>query len=177
MARRTTRSGTICRRASADWGSARDSRATADQIAGTDVLTLTFTSQVKLTGIATLYDDPHNPFGTGFSNKQSIIDNAASIVIAVQADSNGYNNVSLDQANKNLLTLSGTTFSFMEATNNPEFYISAIAFDTCGGAVSCGPPPTPLPAALPLFVSGLGASARSAGAESARREWRPDHDA
>ena len=47
----------------------------SDQIAGTDVLTLKFTSTVSgapldvtLKGVATLFYNDHTPFGTGFAN-------------------------------------------------------------------------------------------------------------
>jgi hypothetical protein len=110
---------------------------TVDQINGTNVLTLTFSQAITLTGVATLFDGPHGPFGSG-----DPLSNTTGFFLL-----NG-NAVSFANANNNLLNLSGTVFTFAEDTlSDPQFYVSGLAYTSA----------TPLPAALPLFASGLGA--------------------
>src|SRR5471030_1155975 len=108
---------------------------TNDQINGTNVLTLTFSKAINLTGVATLFDGAHTPFGNG-----NPLSNTTGFFLL-----NG-SAVSFTNANNNLLNLTGTTFTFAEDTlNDPQFYVSGLAYSA-----------TPIPAALPLFASGLG---------------------
>jgi hypothetical protein len=44
----------------------------ADQIAGADVLTLTFPTPVILMGVGTLFDHNHTAFGTGFPDGAAV---------------------------------------------------------------------------------------------------------
>ena len=109
---------------------------TIDQINGTNILTLTFTSPITLTGVATLFDGAHTPFGNG-----DPLSNTTGFFLL-----NG-NAVSFSNANKNLLNLTGTVFTFEEdGSSDPQFYVSGLAYTSV----------TPLPAALPLFAGGLG---------------------
>jgi hypothetical protein len=109
---------------------------TIDQINGTNILTLTFTSPITLTGVATLFDGAHTPFGNG-----DPLSNTTGFFLL-----NG-NAVSFSNANNNLLNLTGTVFTFEEdGSSDPQFYVSGLAYTSV----------TPLPAALPLFAGGLG---------------------
>jgi hypothetical protein len=108
----------------------------SDQIAGTDILTLSFATQVTLKGVATLFASGHEPFGPGSTatgSFQLFVDNVLHTVL-------------FSDANNELLNFTGLSFAFMEGSNQPLFYVSALEFQ-----------PTPIPGALPLFVSGLGA--------------------
>lgn len=116
---------------------------TNDQINGTNVLTLTFSSSVHLTGVATLFDGAHTPFGNGSPTSLTtgffLLNGSAT---------------SFSSANTNSLDLTGTVFTFAEdGVNDPQFYVSGLAYDITGGGGLNG---TPLPAALPLFAGGLG---------------------
>jgi hypothetical protein len=116
---------------------------TNDQINGTNVLTLTFSSSVHLTGVATLFDGAHTPFGNGSPTSLTtgffLLNGSAT---------------SFSSANTNSLDLIGSVFTFAEdGVNDPQFYVSGLAYDTTGTGNSGT---TPLPAALPLFAGGLG---------------------
>jgi len=119
-----------------------------DQINGNNILKLTFDTKVKLTGIATLFDSGHGPFGNNVPTNNS---STAKFEISLN-DGVSWIEVLFTDANlKNLAgyNLDSTDFWFMEdGSSNPQFYVSAMEYtvDT-----------TPLPAALPLFASGLGA--------------------
>ena len=106
---------------------------TVDQINGTNVLTLTFNSSVTLTGVATLFDGAHTPFGSGNPLTSGFLLNGSYVSFA--------------NANDNSLDLTGTVFTFAEdGSADPQFYVSGLAFTSA----------TPLPGALPLFAGGLG---------------------
>lgn len=124
----------------------------ADQIASAagDVLTLTFDSEVRLTGVGTLFASGHTPFGAGFASP-SDVSGASGIVFSLTVDGTAHS-VSFDDANNMALLLTGTIFEFSALSDNPDFYVSALSFDN--------PPPVgqvPIPGALPLFAGGLGA--------------------
>jgi hypothetical protein len=112
-----------------------------DQINGTNKLTLTFASSIHLTGVATLFDGAHTPFGNGNPLTSGFLLNGVFVTFA--------------DANTNKLNLTGTVFTFQEdGADFPQFYVSGLAYDTTGGG---GQGSTPIPGALPLFASGLGA--------------------
>ena len=146
---------------SPDWGgmgAGPGAPSDADQIAfsASDVLTLTFDTQVALLGVGTLFADAHTTFGA-FANGAAI--NAAesaspgSLVFSLNGS-----NVSFLTANNEGLFLVGTVFTFAAVRDNPDFYVSALKYAVCGDGVNCSPGlQTPLPGALPLFASGLGA--------------------
>jgi hypothetical protein len=130
-----------------------------DQIAGNDVLVLTFSSKVHLTGVATLFDSAHTPFGNNFQTPGTI-SNTQTFLID-DGDGLGWRTVSFFNANTLALDLTGTTFKFKEnGSNNPEFYISALAYDLLcgpGTGLACGNSnPNPIPGTLPLFATGIG---------------------
>jgi hypothetical protein len=129
----------------------------SDQVGSlTDVLTLTFSGSVRLTGVGTLFDPGHTPFGGGFPNPSDVA-GASGIAFLLSVDGGTFDPVTFALANTMSLSLLGTTFSFMQEAGNPEFYVSALSYGSCGPVgASCAPPPqTPLPAALPLFATGL----------------------
>lgn len=109
---------------------------TIDQINGTNILTLTFNSPITLTGVATLFDAAHTPFGNG-----NPLSNTTGFFLLDGTP------VSFTSANDNLLDITGTVFTFQEdGSSDPQFYVSGLAYLT----------PTPIPGALPLFAGGLG---------------------
>jgi hypothetical protein len=129
----------------------------SDSIAGfgtsADVLTLKFSTAVTLTGIGTLFDNPHNPWGTGFGTAKDVAtaNSASPLQFRLSVDGGAFMLVSFNNANGLKLLDHGTTFQFEEASNNPEFYVSALSWQTPSTQL------TPIPGALPLFASGLGA--------------------
>jgi len=112
---------------------------TNDQIDGSNVLTLTFASAVKLTGVATLFASAHAPFGPGDPTTGSFL---------LSVNGGSFTSILFSNANNALLNLTGTVFAFKEAAWQPEFYVSALSYQKVAT--------TPLPGALPLFATGLG---------------------
>jgi len=109
-----------------------------DNINGTNILKLTFSSPITLTGVATLFDSAHGPFGNGSPTNGTT---GFFLLDGVKT--------SFSSANDNLLSITGTVFTFEEDTSSdPTFYVSALDYSA-----------TPLPAAFPLFATGLGAMA------------------
>jgi hypothetical protein len=107
-----------------------------DNINGTNILKLTFSSPITLTGVATLFDSAHGPFGNGSPTNGTT---GFFLLDGVKT--------SFSSANDNLLSITGTVFTFEEDTSSdPTFYVSALDYSA-----------TPLPAAFPLFATGLGA--------------------
>ena len=107
-----------------------------DNINGTNILTLTFSSPITLTGVATLFDSGHSPFGNG-----SPTSGTTGFFLLNGAKT------SFSSANTDTLDLIGTVFTFEENTSfDPTFYVSGLEYTA-----------TPVPAALPLFASALGA--------------------
>jgi len=142
-----------------------------DQIAGSETLTLSFSSQVQLDGVGTLFDAPHLTFGTNFTTEAQVTAAAPTMKFDISVNGGAFTAYSLLLANTLALgcspsaplCLTGTTFTFREDQAkdangnfiNPELYISAVAYQQNSGTTGQGT--TPLPAALPLFASGLGA--------------------
>jgi hypothetical protein len=141
-----------------------------DQIEGAQVLTLSFNTQVTLTGIGTLFASGHTPFGdVGWQLPGDI--SGSNQILVNDGDGSGFQLISLSDANTvGNISLTGTTFMFeqfnstidpngctsVSSTYNsgecgPQFYVSALTYDT-GSKTT-----VPLPAALPLFATGLGA--------------------
>jgi hypothetical protein len=110
-----------------------------DNINGSNVLTLTFATPVTLKGVATLFDPGHSPFGSG---------NPLTGDFLLSVNGGTFNMVTFATANDEGLNLYGTSFAFEEdssSTGDVTFYVSALEYQN-----------TPIPAALPLFASGLG---------------------
>ena len=107
-----------------------------DNINGTNILTLTFSSPITLTGVATLFASAHGTLGNG-----DPVSGTTGFFLLDGVKT------SFSSANDNSLSITGTVFTFEEDTSSdPTFYVSALDYST-----------TPLPAALPLFATGLGA--------------------
>ena len=104
----------------------------ADQILGTDVLTITFNSLVTLTGVATLFDtDDHDSVRTGESDsdessaRQHLPDRTASATSLLFANFNG------------LFDLTGHDFTFAAGRRiSPSFYVSASAVPDRAGKIT-----------------------------------------
>ncbi len=130
----------------------------ADQIAGSDLLTLTFGSKVVITGIATLFASAHESFGTGFDHVSDVTEGSA-IAFGVSVDGATPIAVDFDDANNMALIAvlpAGTSFEFSWLTGNPTYYVSALTYAVCGEGINCATDLVPIPGALPLFASGLG---------------------
>src|SRR5262249_36840902 len=69
----------------------------------------------------------------------------------LSVDGKPFQSVSFLLANEDKLDLTGSTFRFEKARHNNSFYVSALDYTIDPPVV------TPIPAALPLFASGLGA--------------------
>lgn len=123
-----------------------------DQIDGLDILTIKFSQAVTLKGVLTLVSSHHTPFGP---NNPSLANSTALYLGGAQFLLNGVL-TSFNDANGDALDITSDTFTFaVNANDNPFFYVSGLVWDVCN---PCGAPgDTPLPAALPLFASGLGA--------------------
>jgi hypothetical protein len=119
-------------------GSGSTGSDTDDNINGTNILTLTFTSTIDLIGVATLFDSGHGPFGNGSQLTGDFL---------LSVNGGTFQHITFANANDEKLNLTGKTFAFEEDGSwNPTFYVSALDYTA-----------TPLPAALPLFATGLGA--------------------
>ena len=110
----------------------------ADQIEGTDTLKLHFASTVTLTGVATLFDVNHPPFGTGFPDNTNITGSNTFLL-------NG-NPVTFGNANMALLALMGMDFTFQQIAGQPAFYVSGLTYNVSN---------VPIPGAVWLFASGI----------------------
>ena len=121
-----------------------------DQINGTDVLHIHFSSAVTITGIGTLFDPNHAPFGTF---DPATVGSATFLI-------NGQPFTFGDANTIGKLALFGTDFDFAEnGPNQPQFYVGALTFNQ-----------VPIPGAVWLFASGLaglGALARRRKNQSA----------
>jgi hypothetical protein len=101
-----------------------------DQIDVGELLTIHFSSPVTLTGVATLFDPAHAPFGSGDPLTGSFLLNG--IV------------TTFDDANMALLSITGTVFTFESIAGQPSFYVGGLIFN-----------PVPIPGAVWLFGSGI----------------------
>jgi hypothetical protein len=115
------------------------SSSNTDQIAGSDVLRIQFSKSVTLTGVATLFDPQHTPFGTNFPDGTSV---SANNTFSLSTDNVTWVSYKIGQANQvGGLNLVGTNFYFKEdGTSNPEFYVSALSFQVPGPIVGAGLP-------------------------------------
>ena len=121
-----------------------------DNIAGTNILHIHFSSAVDLAGVATLFDPAHAPFGTAALTASSTF--LLSTTLAGLTDPSAV--TTFIAANTELLILPPSSDFYFEenGTGNPSFYVSGLTW-TGGACTNCN---TPLPAAAWLFGSGLG---------------------
>ncbi len=96
----------------------RNGASDSDQIAGKDILTLTFTNStnalhnVDLTGVATLFAPAHTGFGDNFASSSDVNNKASSIWFWLSVDGGAFTPISFADANNNKLDIPGNTFSF-----------------------------------------------------------------
>jgi LPXTG-motif cell wall-anchored protein len=129
-------------------GSGTTGSDTNDNINGTNVLTLTFVSSVNLTGVGTLFDPAHSPFGPGDPLTGTFL---------LSVDGGSFHQITFASANDGALNLLGTTFAFEEGSNQPTFYVSALSYTTTGGGHQEGVPGPVAGAGLPgLILAGGG---------------------
>jgi hypothetical protein len=106
-----------------------------DQIAGSDVLHLHFAVAVTLTGIGTLFDNQHSPFGTGFPDNFNI-GGGNSFLLSLTGLAGSFNSVLFGTANTvGGISITGTDFFFMENSEQPTFYVSALTYNPVPGPV------------------------------------------
>jgi hypothetical protein len=118
-----------------------------DQINGTNVLTLTFDSQVTLTGVATLFGSGHAPFGGGTLISDTLPTEAELSGQGILINGNFF---TFDDVNYGNIAVTSTVFNFAVATVQGtttgaapvDYYVSGITV-------------VPIPAAAWLFVSAL----------------------
>ena len=146
----------------------------SDEIAGNEVLHLAFTSAitslpvaVTLTGVATLFDPGHTPFGSNFLDA-SDVQGTNDFLLSLNGVFSAANKVTFGAANNtnggpNDLSFSGTDFYFKQDTSGyqPEFYVSGLVYDvnTPGGQCTGGTCPVPGPivgAGLPGLIFAAG---------------------
>ena len=110
-----------------------------DQIAGTDVLHLQFTSAVTLKGVATLFDSNHATFGSGYNSTNITLSNSSLdfLFCATTATTcSSFTPVSFYNANDKLLNATGTNFFFKEDPNSlVEFYVSGLDYASVPGPI------------------------------------------
>ena len=112
-----------------------------DQIEGSEVLRLHFGSAVQLLGVGTLFDAGHTPFGTNFATGSLV---GATNTFLLSTDGTTFNPVTFGNANNTdggafNLTFTGQDFYFMQAANQPEFYVSAVSFSPLSATAVPGP--------------------------------------
>ena len=107
-----------------------------DQIEGSGVLNLHFASAVTLTGVATLFDFPHDDFGSGNPLTGSFLFCAGNSACTPGTQ------VTFSEANSANGTLgtpsTGTDFAFAELNGtggNVEFYVSALTYNPVPGPI------------------------------------------
>jgi hypothetical protein len=104
---------------------------TSDQIDPGELLTIHFSVPVTLTGVATLFDPNHTPFGSGSPLTGSFLLNGVATTFA--------------SANMAMLLLGPLTdFTFGAIAGQPTYYVSGLIFN-----------PVPIPGAAWLFASGI----------------------
>jgi hypothetical protein len=139
---------------------------TDDNINSGEILHLHFNSSVTLTGIATLFDSAHSPFGQGFSSTESTLANRDFLMCATLGctpTSIPANLVTFGAANFKNLNVTGKDFYFSAVGGSSEvdYYISGLTYNTgttdqqCSG--TCPVPGPALGAGLPgLILAGGG---------------------
>jgi hypothetical protein len=108
-----------------------------DQIEGTGILRLHFASAVTLTGVATLFDDAHTPFGSGNPLTGSFLFCAGNSACTPGT------HVTFSEANSANGTLgtpsTGTDFAFAELNGtggNVEYYVSGLTYNRVPGPIA-----------------------------------------
>src|SRR5262249_48800315 len=114
-----------------------------DQINVGEILHLSFGSHaVTLTGIATLFDDSHTPFGSGYS-ASTVASHDFLFCAATLSTCSPTTAVMFGTANTvNMWSATGTDFYFSaDGTSNVDFYLSGLTYRAVPGpAVAAGLP-------------------------------------
>jgi hypothetical protein len=110
----------------------------SDSISGTEILHLHFANAVILTGVGTLFDSGHTPFGSSFQTPSSIPGGDGFLLSLNNFTSSTF--VSFDNANNTNggafnLSFTGTDFYFEQKQGNPEFYVSALTYQPVPGPI------------------------------------------
>jgi hypothetical protein len=110
-----------------------------DQIEGAEVLHIHFSSPVTLTGVGTLFDAAHTPFGSSFPNPSDILGTDGFLLSLNNFATSSF--VSFNNANNTdggafNLSFTGTDFYFKEQVGDPEFYVSALAYQPVPGPLA-----------------------------------------
>ena len=109
-----------------------------DQIDGTDVLHLHFASAIVLTGVATLFDNNHTPFGANFPTGANVL---ATNTFLFSQDGVSFNPLSFGSANNSDGgAFTGQDFFFMQNDGQPQFYVSALTYYVPGPIAGAGLP-------------------------------------
>ena len=108
--------------------------AIATSIAGSDILTLTFTNtlsstliDITLHGVATLFNSGHTPFGAGFATPLDVKDASKHSISAV-CEWWRFQPGKFCRCEQTQPNLTGHTFAFEQYTGSPEFYVSALSY-------------------------------------------------
>jgi hypothetical protein len=110
-----------------------------DQVKDSGQLHLHFNSPVILTGIGTLFDPNHTPFGSGVSCTTSCTVSAGTDFL-FSTDGTTFSSVLFSDANNTNNSFGGpagsTDFYFrQDGANNPEFYVSALTYNPVPGPI------------------------------------------
>ena len=108
---------------------------------------LSFANQVTLTGVATLFVSDHAGFGDYFPTVQSVAASASTVNFEISTDGTTWSDVLFLSANKNILSITSSTFYFRQDTDtsNPSFYVGAVAVTA-----------VPEPETYAMLLAGLG---------------------
>jgi hypothetical protein len=101
-----------------------------DQIEGAGVLHFHFATAVILTGVATLFDPGHAPFGSGFSTNQSILGAEHFSFCAANGSCSPSTLETFTFANTfgDAFNTTPDTDFFFKSSDNVNFYVSALSF-------------------------------------------------
>src|SRR5262249_35940027 len=122
-------------------GVQRDAPGNTDQIDPGDLLLIHFASPVRLTGVATLFDDNHTPFGTNFPTNANITAGNTFLLNGVVTTFGDANQGALPF----IAAFIGQDFTFQtNGTYQPSYYLSGLTFSA-----------VPIPGAVWLFASGI----------------------
>ena len=101
------------------------------------MLHLHFASTVTLTGVGTLFDSGHETNGTfGGSFTHSNITGANSFLLSLTGGVGTFQTVTFGASNTvGGISFTGQDFYFEEGANQPQFYVSALSYNSVPGPV------------------------------------------
>jgi len=118
-------------------GSTASGVAGDDQINIGEILRIHFNTTVTLTGVGTLFDPNHAPFGPGFSSNETTLGAKDFLFCSTGPACNPTTEVSFSSANNRGLSFTGTDFAFTESSNastgQVEFYVSGLSYNPVPG--------------------------------------------